>query len=320
MNRVERIYKIHELLRSARLPVPMSRFIEVLESSRNSITRDFEYLRNILGAPIQYCRDHNGHQYDPQAPVFELPGFWMNQSELYALLACEQLLEQVQSGLMSERLQPLKERIRKLLGESGHSASRINETIRISPVQVRTTPAAVFDVVAEAVLSGRQLIFDYTPRSHTVPGLRTTHPQRLIHYRSNWYLIAICERAGEARIFSIDRIRSPEILNSKSKESDINELDQILLSGFGIFSGKAEHIAHLKFSHHAARWVAEESWHPDQRGEWYQDGYCLMLPYSNSSELVMDILRHGAEVEVLAPDSLRAEVAQKIKKACDIYW
>src|SRR5690606_5300277 len=125
---------------------------------------------------------------------------------------CEQLLEQVQPGLMSERLQPLKERIRKLLGESGHSAARINETIRITPVQVRSTPAAVFDVVAEAVLSGRQLLFNYTPRSHAEPGYRTTHPQRLIHYRANSYLVAVCETAGEPRIFSIDRIRTPEIL------------------------------------------------------------------------------------------------------------
>lgn len=52
MNRFDRIYKIHEVLRSARRPVPMSQFMALLESSRNSVTRDFEYMRNVLGAPV----------------------------------------------------------------------------------------------------------------------------------------------------------------------------------------------------------------------------------------------------------------------------
>lgn len=110
MSRFDRIYKIHDLLRNASRPVPMRRFQEELEVSRNTITRDFEYLRDTLGAPIVYCREQNGHQYDPADPVFELPGFWMNASELYALLACEQLLESVQPGMMSHRLAPLPPR------------------------------------------------------------------------------------------------------------------------------------------------------------------------------------------------------------------
>lgn len=295
--------------------------MEVLESSRNSVTRDFEYLRDILGAPLQYNRELNGHEYDPDAPVFELPGFWMNQSELYALLACEQLLEQVQPGLMAERLGPLKERIRTLLGESGHSASSINEKIRIYPVQMRNTSAAVFDAIAESILRNRQLVFEYTPRSsNSESGYRNTHPQRLIHYRSNWYLAAICEKSSELRIFSVDRIRAPEVRDLESKTLESTELDRLLSSGFGIFSGHAEQTAHLKFTHHAALWVAEENRHPDQQGELREDGYHLKIPYSNASELVMDILRHGPEVEVLAPASLREEVAQKVKKAYEIYW
>lgn len=67
MNRFDRIYKIHELLSKARHPVPMSKFMTVLESSRNSVTRDFEYMRNMLGAPLEYCREQNGHRYDPRS-------------------------------------------------------------------------------------------------------------------------------------------------------------------------------------------------------------------------------------------------------------
>gem|GEM_PF-5379226 len=60
-------YRILGLLRSARQPVPMRRLIEELGVTRNTITRDFEYLRDFFGAPIVYDRDCNGHYYDPEA-------------------------------------------------------------------------------------------------------------------------------------------------------------------------------------------------------------------------------------------------------------
>lgn len=53
MSRFDRIYKIHDLLRNARLPVPMRVFMAELEASRNTIVRDFEYLRDSVGAPLE---------------------------------------------------------------------------------------------------------------------------------------------------------------------------------------------------------------------------------------------------------------------------
>lgn len=213
MARFERIYRIHKLLRNARHPVPMRVFMSELETSRNTITRDFEFLRDSLGAPLEYCREQNGHRYAADSPVFELPGFWMNPSELYALLACEQLLENVQPGLISNQLVPLRERIRRLLGESGHDARRISERIQIQPIQTRTTAHHIFDPVAEATLAGRQLTLHYRARSGSGRKLRKVHPQRLLHYRSNWYLLAKCDDSGALRLFSLKAVVNNESIS-----------------------------------------------------------------------------------------------------------
>jgi predicted DNA-binding transcriptional regulator YafY len=45
----------------------------------------------------------------------------------------------------------------------------------------------------------------------------------------------------------------------------------------------------------------------------------LELPYSDPRELLMDILKHGASVEVLAPDSLRERVAAELGAAIGAY-
>lgn len=76
----------------------------------------------------------------------------------------------------------------------------------------------------------------------------------------------------------------------------------------------------LLFSRERARWVADERWHPRQVGQFRTDGrYELHLPYRDPRELVMDILRHGGEVEVIAPDALRAAVTGALRQALRRY-
>jgi proteasome accessory factor C len=62
--------------------------------------------------------------------------------------------------------------------------------------------------------------------------------------------------------------------------------------------------------------VAEEVWHPQQEGKRLEDGsYELKIPYRDSRELVMDILRHGPDVVVMEPATLVDEVQKHLKEA-----
>jgi hypothetical protein len=55
--------------------------------------------------------------------------------------------------------------------------------------------------------------------------------------------------------------------------------------------------------------VAAENWHPQQRGSFDDEGrYVLEVPYSVDRELMLEILRHGASVEVLEPKALQLKV------------
>jgi predicted DNA-binding transcriptional regulator YafY len=66
--------------------------------------------------------------------------------------------------------------------------------------------------------------------------------------------------------------------------------------------------------------VAAESWHPDQRAAWLDDGsYRLEVPYSDDRELVMDILKHGPEVVVEGPAELRDRVAALLAAGAAAY-
>jgi predicted DNA-binding transcriptional regulator YafY len=47
--------------------------------------------------------------------------------------------------------------------------------------------------------------------------------------------------------------------------------------------------------------------------------YVLELPYSDDRELLRDILKHGADVEVLAPENLREKVKAALVEAAKKY-
>ena len=71
--------------------------------------------------------------------------------------------------------------------------------------------------------------------------------------------------------------------------------------------------ATLVFTSKLARWVSTERWHPNQKSRFLDDGsFELKIPYSKDIELVMDILRYGAEVKVLHPNELRLQVIAEI--------
>ena len=76
----------------------------------------------------------------------------------------------------------------------------------------------------------------------------------------------------------------------------------------------------LRFSPECARWVAREEWHPEQQGSIDEEGYYILcLPYSHDTELLMDIMRYGPEVEVLKPESLREKVRNRLELSLKKY-
>jgi predicted DNA-binding transcriptional regulator YafY len=78
--------------------------------------------------------------------------------------------------------------------------------------------------------------------------------------------------------------------------------------------------AKLKFSARRARWVAQEEWHPDQVSSVLPDGTLMLeVPYSDTRELIGEILRHGTDVEVIEPQALRAQTAETLSKALGAY-
>ncbi|HWP94789.1 MAG TPA: WYL domain-containing transcriptional regulator [Gammaproteobacteria bacterium] len=319
MDRGERIYKLHRVFHSRRTPIRVADLCTRLNWSRSTVYRVLSELRDILGAPIIKDPATEGYCYDPEAEDFELPGLWFNSSELHALFVMSELLRQVQPGFLEPELEPWRDRITELLHMKHAAGPELVRRVRILGMAARSA-GKWFQTCAEALLRRRQLAIRYHSRSKDTHTDRTVSPQRLVHYRDNWYLDAWCHAARALRTFSVDRILAAKVLDEEAREIPDAELDRHFATAYGIFAGEPSAVAVLCFTPRRARWVAEEQWHPQQQGRFLDDGsYELRVPYGDPTELIMDILKYGPDVEVRAPEALREAVKEKLESALARY-
>jgi predicted DNA-binding transcriptional regulator YafY len=278
-------------------------------------------MKDHLNAPIEWHPELGGYYYrrDTGGGTYELPGLWFNAKELQALLVFDRLLESLEPGLLGEHLAPLARRVTELLEHRRLGLSEAAQRVRVLGMAARPT-GEWFSVLASATLQRRKLHIVYHGRGRDKVTERVVSPQRLVHYRDNWHVDGYCELRKGLRTFSVDRVRSARELEETADAIPERELDEYFASSYGIFSGKANKTAVLRFSRERARWVADERWHPQQVGQFLTDGrYELHIPYRDDRELVMDILRHGPDVEVISPDTLRGAVAERLRRALAHY-
>jgi predicted DNA-binding transcriptional regulator YafY len=322
VERTERFYKIDRLLRDNR-SVPLERFLEVLSVSKATFKRDIEYMRDRMSAPIVWDRELRGYVFEENVEdhqAYELPGIWFNQSEIFALLSMESLLSQIQPGLLGQRLGPLKQKLRDLIEVGEYSVDVIKNRIKILNMGSRSRSIKHFEVIALSLMQQSQLELTYYVRSREELTKRSVSPQRIVYYRDNWYLDAWCHSVNAIRSFSLDAVRSAALNNNDAIQCDARELDSVLGSGYGIFSGTDLLWAKLRFRPERAKWVSLEEWHPSQRTKFDEEGYFILeIPFTEEHELIMDILRFGPDVEVLEPTSLRQSVSKKIIEMIAVY-
>lgn len=318
---IERITKIIRFIRQ-RGSASMSFLKEELEVSEATLKRDFAFLQDRLGCPLEWDRTKRGWVIRDELAAggrFELPGVWFDSSEVVALLTMLHLVEGVQPGLLEDHVAPLKLRLRSMLAEGTMFTRPIENKIRLIHFAPRKVEPKHFQQVASGLLEGKRLHLEYWNRDRKESTKRIISPQQLVHYRENWFLDAWCHSRNALRSFSLDAIQSVRVLEESSIEISSKEMEDHFRSGYGIFAGPATKRAQLKFTPERAQWISKETWHHNQTNAYAEDGsYLLEVPYSNDQELIMDLLRHSPEVEVVAPPELRQKLHAMLCAASEI--
>jgi len=325
MDRTERFYKIEMLIRS-RGTVSFAALIDELGVSRATLKRDLEYLRERLDAPIVYDRFANGYSMRPDARdarqlKHELPGVWFSEREIHALLTMHQLIEGLdEGGVLARHLQPLLDKLHGMLGANDAEARELMKRVKVMGAARRPVVGRHFELIGSAITQRRRVQMQYYVRSRREQTERSVSPQRLVYWRNTWYLDAWCHTSDALRRFALDAIRSASLQPQRAKDVPVKAIEAALDAGYGAFSGAKVQWARLRFTAEAAQWVQHEQWHPQQQVSLHDDGsLTLRVSYADATELAMDILRHGEQVEVMEPAPLREAVQRSLSRAAARY-
>lgn len=306
----ERLYRIEQLLNDKK-SVNFKELQERLEVSPATLKRDLAYMRDRLHVPIVFDRALGGYRYENNGvSQHPLPSLWFTAEEIHALLSMQHLLSNLDAGgLLGPHIKPLQSRLEVMLDEASSSIDEVKKRIKIETIGSRKFNLIHFQAISSALIKRKVLNITYHARGSNEESIREISPQRIIYYRDNWYLDAWCHVRNGLRSFAIDAINKAEISEKISKDIDETILNAELGSGYGIFAGKEVQWAVIRFNAKRARWVAAEKWHPEQVSTYCENGeYELKIPFSDTRELYMDILKYGADVTVVSPQSLIDQV------------
>ena len=288
------------------------------ECSVKTAQRSINYFRERLMAPLEYDRSKRGYYLDD--PSFELPLMWLSDAELLALLISKKLLTDASAGRLDEDLGRVTEKLGRLITESIPAAIPPERIFSFHWTEFSPAAPEIFNPVTGALINSKLLTFEYYSPANHERTRRTVEPHHLMNYMGNWHLLAWCRLRKAWRDFHLSRMKNCEVESGGFSPRPESEWKSNLVDSFGIFQGENVYHVVLRFSPLRARWVREQRWHPDQvLKELPDDSITLTVPVAHKIEIMMEILKHGSEVEVLEPGWLREEIRREIEKMKEIY-
>ncbi|MBQ9212675.1 MAG: WYL domain-containing protein [Bacteroidales bacterium] len=148
----------------------------------------------------------------------------------------------------------------------------------------------------------------------------TIAPLALKISHQRWYITTQLDDA-QMRVYALDRILSLEISDQKFEYPKDFSAEDYFADCYGIIAGAVQaDVVRLKVKNNQQKFFRSLPLHPSQKEIETKDDYSIFEYYIQPAfDFQQTILSFGESVEVLAPEWLRTEITEKIKKMMEIY-
>ncbi len=310
---LERIYWFYSQLKAGKAPSCNS-FVSRFEVSKSTFKRDLAFLRDRLGAPVEYDNERAGYVLTDSS--FELPPYWFDRVHLFMILG---LCRQFEAAKRSEpdEIEKLRCRAEEIL--SMRYGREVLDVVSFEMIQWVGFDDKILDAVLSAIIEKRLLSITYHTAYSGETSQRTLEPYRLHNYMGAWHLLGYCLLRQCPRMFLLNRIENPKPLPKRFSEPRFDPC-AYLGDTFGIYKGNCSIKVSMRFSPSIARFIRDELWHKEQEiSETADGGLILSLPVSDLTEIKRHALKYGTQVEVLEPAELRRQVAEEARAILAVY-
>lgn len=289
------------------------------EVSLRTAYRDFDFLRDEWRLPVEF--DQQRGTYHLTESVHQITPITMREGELLALFFAERAVRQYRGTPFEDDLASAFRKIQEMLTRDVTiAAETLDDGLSLDIGPAYTPEAPVFADVLRAMRRRRVARIRYRSLNSGRTTDRTIRPYHVFNLRGDWYVAAHDERRAAVRDFALHRIRRIVITTTPYGIPASFDRDRYLADAFSIEKGARPVDVVVRFAPRQARWIRERRWHRSARIQNSLDGGCtLRLRVSGLGEVRRWVMQFGAEAEVLAPASLRREVAAALDEAGKLY-
>ena len=282
---------------------------------RRTIYRDIESLDD-MGVPIWQIDGKFGINREDYLSTVRL-----NLNQTIALFFAARLLAH-HSDENNPHVVAALEKIASSLPDETIARHLSSVAAQIEERPTRREYIAVLEIFTRAWADRRMVRFLYWATGRDEPEERTVAPYVLevSRFEPASYVIGYDPLRDAMRTFKLERVQRAEMLDETYEIPADYDPYALLADSWGIMDESRTDEVRLRFSPAVARRVKESVWHRSQRVADNPDGGCdLTLRVSGTREIRSWILSWGADVEVLAPDALREEIADHARRITAMY-
>ncbi|MDR1584294.1 MAG: WYL domain-containing protein [Prevotellaceae bacterium] len=305
-----RLYFIDREIASGKYP-NTKELAKRYETGTATISRDIEFMRDMLGAPIEYDAFHRGYFYTEK--TYRLPAGFSSSDEMLALGMAKTIISLYRESPIYGAAHNLLESITAPLNDD-KNPSWFENRILVPAVASAPVDTELWQVIITGLREDRVLTFDYRSTWDDDYTRRRVHPYQLLFDTGVWYLYTFSEERQAIRIFSLSRIKNAAVTNSRFTLPQ-NYDYQIKNHGsyFGVFSGDTYYFR-IALYEYAAFIATERKWAEDQEIEAIDGGIILKFTSTQYDKVREWVLSRGMYAEPLEPELLVEDWAENVRQ------
>ena len=303
-NHLERILYMDTFIRNEEYP-PKSRFTEHFEVSAKTIERDLQYMRDRLGAPLEFDRIRRGYFYSSKN--YFLPSTVMSEGELFALIISMETIKTIGDPSLTKKLQESYRKLAKYLPENIKIDldSLATHSIVVAPPGP-IIDSGIWKVLTDAVKLRKKIKIAYQSPGTDETVDRELLPYYLLSSKGGWYMLAMNKFRNRIETYAVFRMKSAELLDYKFTIPDDFKPEDYIGPEMGIYSSTEEYDIEIEFDPRTAPYIKERIWHTGQTIIEKEDGSIIMKFKTNQLESVhFWLLPWGDGPKVIAPQELK---------------
>ncbi len=292
----------------------------MLELSDRTVKRHIHFMRWDLGAPIEYESSEKGYYYSEDD--WSLPPIRVSEGELFAVVLAERALRGMHSHPIATKVQQVFNKIAlQLPDEIEIDPGTLAGDVRFETEAVAPPNPEAFGVIAKALRENRTIEMTYYKLGADQTVERTVDPYAMRCIKGEWYLVGRSHGYDHVPIFHVGRIRDIKATDDKFDRDGIDfDADEYFKHSLGASQSPETVEVKIKFFGWAARYVAERTWHPNQKIRENKDGsVVLKMTVGWLDEVCMWIMGFGPSAKVMAPESLKDMVRERLKDTLAFY-